>query len=123
MVARYGPRVSVSCNAILAGERSFCEGRVLDVSLPGCLIECVHALQVGDYVQLRLFLPDQAMPMNVLLAAVRWVDSARVGVEFIRSSEEDQARLVKFVHRHAPPSMNRAAKWKEAVTLLGVTGE
>jgi hypothetical protein len=50
-------------------------------------------------MQVRLFLPDQAVPMNVILAAVRWVDSTRVGVEFIRSSAEDQIRLSKFVKR------------------------
>jgi hypothetical protein len=123
MVTRYGPRVAVSCNVILAGDQSFCEGRVLDVSLPGCLVECVHALRVGDYVQLRLFLPDQATPMNVPLAAVRWVDSARVGVEFIRSSEEDQVRLSAFVRRSAPSAKAISRKWKDVITLLGASGD
>ncbi|HZH48618.1 MAG TPA: PilZ domain-containing protein [Nitrospira sp.] len=100
MVKRYGPRVELTCKVILSGDQSFCEGRVLDVSQPGCLIECVHTLRVGDYVQLRLFLPDQARPMNVPLAAVRWVDRARVGVEFIRSSQDDQARLTMLVQQH-----------------------
>lgn len=95
------------------GRRSRCfSGRVLDVSLSGCLIECAHTLKVGDYVHLRVFLPDEAGPLNVPLAAVRWVDNAKVGVEFIRSSEEDQQRLGGFVHRHRPPS--REKKWKEA---------
>ena len=84
MVKRYGPRVELTCKVILAGDQSYCEGRVLDVSLPGCLIECVHPLplRVGDYVRLRLFLPDQARPMNVPLAAVRsgrqWQSGCRV---------------------------------------------
>jgi len=102
MVKRYGPRVELICKVILAGDQSCCEGRVLDVSLPGCLIECVHPLRVGDYVQLRLFLPDQARPMNVPLAAVRWVDSGRAGVEFIRSSKADQVRLATLMRRHIP---------------------
>lgn len=104
MVKRYGPRVELTCKVILAGDQSYCEGRVLDVSLPGCLIECVHPLplRVGDYVRLRLFLPDQARPMNVPLAAVRWVESGRAGVEFIRSSKADQVRLATLMRRHIP---------------------
>ena len=43
MVKRYGPRVELACKVVLAADRSRYEGRVLDVSLPGCLIECVHA--------------------------------------------------------------------------------
>jgi PilZ domain-containing protein len=115
MVKRYGPRVGLTCKVILAGERSSCEGRVLDVSLPGCLIECDHSLRVGDYVRLRLFFPDQARPMNVPLAAVRWVDRARVGVEFIRSSKSDQARLATLVRQHVP-STGFSDKWKESIT-------
>lgn len=39
MITRYGLRIAVAYKVILARERSFCEGRVLDVPLPGCLIE------------------------------------------------------------------------------------
>ena len=112
MVTRYGPRVTVTCDVVVAGDHVVFPGRVLDVSLPGCLITCVHTLKVGDYVQLRVFLPDQAAPLNVPLAVVRWVDKTKLGVEFIRSSEEDQQRLSRFVRRYTPPS--REKKWKEA---------
>ena len=114
MIKRYGPRVELACKVILASDQSFCEGRVVDVSLPGCLIECAHALRVGDYVQLRLFFPDQALPMNVPLAAVRWVDSTKVGVEFIRSSRDDQVRLVTLVQRHLRP-ITTPDPWMESV--------
>ncbi len=123
MIARYGPRVAVSCGVVMAGTQSFSEGRVLDVSSPGCLIECVHTLRIGDYVQLRVFLPDQDSPLNIPLAAVRWVDSTRVGLEFIKSSEEDQLRLSRFVRRHAPVTVTTLKKWKDGVTLLGASGD
>ncbi len=122
MVSRYGPRVAFTCKAIVAGEKAFCEGQVLDVSLPGCLIEGVHTFKVGDYVQVRLFLSDQIMPMDVPLAAVRWVDSTRVGVEFIRSSKDDQRRLTSLVERLVP-STGKEAKWKESITLLRTAGD
>jgi hypothetical protein len=54
-------------------------------------------LHVGDYVQLRLFFPDQARPMDVSLAAVRCIHGKKIGVEFIRSSKDDQVRLATLV--------------------------
>jgi PilZ domain len=101
MVTRYGSRVSVACDVILAGDRISGKGLMLDVSSPGCLIECQQPVQVGDYVRLRVFLPDRAYPFDVPLAAVRWVEGGRMGLEFIRSSEADQARLAAFVQEHA----------------------
>ncbi|HEY6085883.1 MAG TPA: PilZ domain-containing protein [Nitrospira sp.] len=101
MIRRYGRRVSVSMNVIVAGDRKFAVGRMLDMSLPGCLIECRHTLKKGDYVQLRTFLPDQTEPVDITLAAVRWIHASRVGMEFIRTSEQDQHRLRNFIRRHA----------------------
>ncbi|HJT21216.1 MAG TPA: PilZ domain-containing protein [Nitrospira sp.] len=122
MNGRYGSRVAVRGKAVVAGERCFCEVRVVNMSLPGCLIECVHGLKVGDYVELRLFLPDQSAPVKVPLAAVRWANRAGAGLEFIRSSPEDQQRLTKFVQKRAP-SPRREKKWKDVVTILGVSGD
>jgi hypothetical protein len=51
----------------------------------------------GDSVHLRVFIPDHQIPLNVPLAVVRWVEKNRVGLEFIRSSKEDQTRLKRFV--------------------------
>lgn len=102
MITRYGPRVSVTCSAALTGDDAVGTGRVLDVSLPGCRLEYPGGLRVGDYVQLRLFLPDRANPMTVQLAAVRWVMGTLVGLEFIRSTRQDQRRLADFVHSRMP---------------------
>lgn len=121
MVKRYGPRVELTCKVVLAGDRSRYEGRVLDVSLPGCLIECVHALHVGDYVQLRLFFPDQARPMDVSLAAVRWIDGRKIGVEFIRSSKDDQVRLATLV-RGQVLSTDIGDQGRETIAPLRATG-
>jgi hypothetical protein len=49
----------------------------------------------GDSVHLRVFIPDHHIPLNIPLAIVRWVEKNRVGLEFIRSSQEDQIRLTR----------------------------
>lgn len=99
MQARYSQRVTVECSVMFAGESAVGEGRVLDLSLPGCLLESSEKMSTGEYVQLRLFLPDDQAPLQVPLAAVRWVQGFRVGLEFIRTSEIEQRRLNRFVSR------------------------
>ena len=99
MQTRYSQRVAVECSVMFAGESALGEGRVLDLSLPGCLFESAVKMSPGEYVQLRLFLPDGQRPLQVPLAVVRWVQGFRVGLEFIRTSESEQRRLHIFVRR------------------------
>ena len=99
MRKRYSQRVSVDCSVILAGENVVAEGRVLDLSLPGCLLESSKKMYPGEYIQLQLFLPDQQPPLHVTLAAVRWADGFKFGTEFIRTSRIDQDRLDEFMRR------------------------
>lgn len=121
MKSRYSERVSVQCLVVFAGDSMAGEGRVLDISLPGCLLESIETVKPGDYVRLRLFLPDKKTPLNVSLAAVRWADGCRFGVEFIRTSDEEQGRLDRFVRGHLPP-MSNIKNWSEGIVIMGATG-
>jgi hypothetical protein len=103
MQTRYSQRVRVDCSVIFCGESGIGEGRIVNLSLPGCLLESSQRISSGDYVQLRLFLPDQQAPLQVSLAAVRWVDGSRVGLEFIRTSQNEQLRLEHLVRRQSDP--------------------
>lgn len=119
MQTRYSQRVSVDCSVMFAGENVVGEGRILDLSLPGCLLESSKQMTAGQYIQMSLFLPDRATPLNVALAAVRWVDGSKLGVEFIRTSKEEQRRLEHFVAR--TPGHNDSPRWSEGVVLIGNT--
>lgn len=99
MKNRYSQRVSVDCSVMFAGENVVAEGRILDLSLPGCLMESSKKMSAGVYIQLRLFLPDHQAPLHVALAAIRWAEGSKVGIEFIRTSKPEQHRLEQFVHR------------------------
>jgi hypothetical protein len=122
MKPRYSQRVAVCCSVIFAGDGGVGEGRLLDVSLPGCLLESAASLKSGDYVQLRLFLPDLQSPLHVPLAAVRWVDGTRVGLEFIRTSHEEQSRLRQFV-RGKSRTAGRKTAWTEGIVVIGASGD
>jgi hypothetical protein len=80
--ARYRGRLALQCSIVFADGTQTGEGRVRDVSVPGCLVESPVPLKVGAYLQLRLFLPDHQPPLLVSLAAVRWVQGLRFGLEF-----------------------------------------
>jgi hypothetical protein len=73
VITRYGRRLSATGSANLTGDQTSDTGRVLDLSLPGCLPENPHDSGAVTYVRLRYFLPDRASPMTIPLAVVRWV--------------------------------------------------
>lgn len=121
MEDRYSPRVLIECTAAFAGESVRGKGRVLDVSLPGSQIETSEAAKPGDYIWLKPCFPDGQPAVDVPLAVVRWAQGNRIGVEFIRSSEEDGARPKYFVQRHQRGTL--ATKWKGKIEIPATAGE
>lgn len=81
------------------------EGRILDLTVPGCLIESPMVMKKGAYLQLKMFLPGCTAPCSVALAGVRWTKGSRFGVEFIKMHEKAQEQLHYVMARHQP---NRA---------------
>lgn len=117
MRTRYSQRISVSCSVVFAGDAGVGEGRILDVSMPGCLLEGADMLKMNDYVQLRIFLPDLQTPLHIPLAVVRWVDGFKVGLEFIRTSRQEQNRLEQFVHRRME-LLGSGVSWNEGIVVI-----
>jgi PilZ domain len=122
MEHRYSERIPVVCGAVFAADGVNGEGRVIDVSLPGCLMESPESVKVGEYVRLRLFLPDSPSPLNVPLAVVRRVEGNLIGLEFIQSSQNDQLRLTRFVRKHKRASLRISSGWEGGVEILAVSG-
>jgi hypothetical protein len=89
----------------------------LDLSIPGCLLETGLRLKVGQSLQLRFLLPS-GNAFGVSLTVVRWTNGTKAGVEFIRMSEADQARLRWHIGFAAKP---RSSVWSEPVMLTGVS--
>ena len=105
MDLRFAHRYPIQCPITFLGDYRAGEGTVRDVSRGGWKVESDQPMQRGDYVALRVVLPDQAVPMRVDLAVVRWVSGREFGLEFVRMQPEEQARLRHFVSTlNAQPS-------------------
>lgn len=100
MKPRYKPRIRLRFPVTFASEARVGEGQVLDLTLPGCLIESSVAVEAAQSLRLELFLPGLDLPVSVTMGVVRWVKGKRFGVEFIKMYESQQRILQQFVAEH-----------------------
>ena len=61
-------------------------------------------IQRGDRLSIRLSLPNQASPMTVEEATVRWEKDQVYGVEFVDLSPVAEMRLRKFITISTKPA-------------------
>lgn len=73
------------------------EGKVIDLTVFGCAIECAVALPKGTQLRVRLILPDQPQSLPVEEAEVRWVEGNRMGLQFHKVERAADFRLHGFV--------------------------
>src|SRR5262245_18031355 len=97
MKARYRPRVAVNGAVVFSVNGFTGEGKVLDLCVPGCLIESPFSLKRGQFLTLRLRLPQVSASFSVPLAVVRWMHGMRFGVEFIEMEQRERQRFNAFV--------------------------
>lgn len=118
MKPRYYPRAMVKASAIFTGGGFTGEGHVLDLTVPGCLIESRFSAKKGDSLTLRLAFPQAGATFLVARAVVRWVDGPRFGVEFIEMDQKERLRYNATVDKllqhqaasHAQPSRKRYSR-------------
>lgn len=72
-------------------------GVVFDVSMKGAKVMSEAGIQRGDRLSVSLSLPNQASPMTVEEAAVRWEKDQVYGLEFVDLSPVAEMRLRKFI--------------------------
>lgn len=97
MDLRSSTRATVTYPVRLSSDSMTGEGTVINLSLPGCAIETNLPVQPGEYLELLVMAPDQARPLAVELAKVRWATQQKVGIEFIRVQRDDQSRIQRLI--------------------------
>ena len=101
---RQFPRFNVRYKVSFSGEAVQGEGDISNLSLGGCAVESQTSVPKGEYLQLRIHLPNQPAAVTVPLGAVRWAIRREFGVEFIRVPQEDQERLRQHLKGLKPAS-------------------
>ncbi len=86
MEGRKYTRFSVQLPVSFSGDNFSEKGTILNVSAEGCAITSDTVPSAGVYLHLTMQLREQEEPVQIDLAAVRWVSAARFGIEFIRDS-------------------------------------
>src|SRR5689334_9487927 len=72
------------------------EGCLYELSAPHREVSAAERLRTGDYVKVRLWLPDEDAHIAVDLAEVEWIESHWIKVDLLSVSPENQARLNQF---------------------------
>lgn len=103
MKLRKGGRCLIDCKISVSGDHldESGEGTALNLSLDGCGFASNLMVPSGVYVQVKLHLPEQASPITIELAIIRWSAGRRFGLEFIRAHPEEQSRLVQAIKSHS----------------------
>lgn len=73
------------------------EGTVTDLSVGGCRITGGGAVTPGSMLEMRFQLPEQPLPLEIGLAAVRWAKGPEFGVEFLQMRKDVEERLRQFI--------------------------
>lgn len=89
--------LSVTYPVMFSDTTNICEGKVMNLSVFGCTIECTGALPDKATLLVRLLLPDQKESLAIEQAEVRWVKGNRVGLRFGKLEQTADLRLHMFV--------------------------
>lgn len=94
MKLRKHSRFAVQLPAVYTAENMQSKGVVFNLSAEGCAIGSSMIMSKGAYLALQVSLSDEVnAPLEVELGAVRWSTDRQFGVEFIRLTDGDSARL------------------------------
>ncbi len=77
--------------------RAIVEGKVTNLTVFGCAIECDETLPQQTTLRVRLILPDHTQSLPVEEAEVRWVQGNRMGLQFLKVERAADFRLHGFV--------------------------
>jgi hypothetical protein len=102
MTKRYSARRTVHYTASVSYHGLLEQATIVNLSAPGCRLETSLPLRAGEYVQLRITHAPGQPPLVVELAAIRWVDGWKAGLEFIRcpgKTKHGYAAMSAFTQR------------------------
>ena len=102
MEQRKFERFTTEGKVVFTGDSVRGEGRIENLSLGGAAIQSDVSVSRGEYLQLRMALPQEPVTIEIELAPVRWVKPNSFGVEFIRISTSALQSLRRCIEQLGP---------------------
>ncbi|HSA85550.1 MAG TPA: PilZ domain-containing protein [Nitrospira sp.] len=93
----YRVPLAVQYPVMFSDAETIAEGKVMNLTVFGCAIECDGAAPQRTTLRIRLILPDQTQSLPVEEAEVRWVLGNRMGLQFHKVERAADFRLHGFV--------------------------
>jgi hypothetical protein len=93
----YKERIRLQCQVLFTAGSRKGEGRVLDLTKLGCLIESPVRVYREQSVELKMVLPSLTSSVTVTLGIVRWTNGKQFGVEFVKIDEPNRLAFNRFM--------------------------
>ena len=99
-------RVSVEYPVILCSNAATRVGLMTTLSVYGCTIECQKSLNPNHPIEVHLRVPNQAGPLVIKAAAIRWSYGSLYGLEFLIMHNRQQLNrcvIAEIAHAVSDP--------------------
>ncbi len=118
-------RIPVEVGSWSPGDRAVREGRALNISVKGLLLEAPDALEVGQKLDLRFRLPGSDQDVEAIAEVVWRDDRPRTGVKFLVLPGAARAAIASFVEAgsapwEAAPAARGQDEWSAAVRAADI---
>jgi PilZ domain len=94
---RQQPRFTSQFRSIISGGQGEGQGRTLDLSTGGCMIETDLPVGVGASFECRIYVPGLDWPLRIDEAQVRWVKANTFGIQFTKIQPDEEAKLKQVI--------------------------
>jgi len=94
---RQQPRFTSQFRSTFSGEQREGQGRTLDLSAGGCMIETDLSVAVGASFECRIYVPGLDWPLRIDEAQVRWVKANTFGIQFMKIQPKEEAKLKQVI--------------------------
>jgi PilZ domain-containing protein len=94
---RQQPRFTSHFRSTISGGQGEGQGRTLDLSIGGCMIETDFPVVAGASFECRIYVPGLDWPLRIDEAQVRWVKSNTFGIQFKKIQPDEAAKLKQVI--------------------------
>lgn len=94
---RQQPRFTSQFRSTISGGQGEGQGRTLDLSIGGCMIETDFPVVVGAAFECRIYVPGLDWPLRIDEAQVRWVKTNTFGIQFKKIQPDEEAKLKQVI--------------------------